>query len=182
MKCVVLAGGLGLRLGKLVRENPKPMMKINGKTVIEDIVDNLHMHGINQIIVKLHYLPHKIISCIGDRALFYYEPQLLEHKATLLTLRPYLENEDFMVCNADTFTNLNYTDMIANYKRGTIMLFMDEYRSAGTWIYSKEWFENPDLPIVPYRPSGIYWFDLGTRAKLKEARELLKHEEFNPLP
>lgn len=174
MKCVILAGGYGTRLGSITRDKPKPMIAVNNKPVIEHLVDNLHSHGIHEIIIKLHYLPSVISDCIGKRALYYYEDKLLSHKETIMSLKWWLENEDFMVINSDTITNINYTDMIQQYQSSTISVFFDEWRCAGTWIYSKDYFKNQNIPIIPYRPQNIYWFDIGTRKKLQEARQFFK--------
>lgn len=176
MKAVILCAGYGTRLGTITKDKPKPMIEIAGKPVIGHIVDNLRLTGIDQIIINLHYLPEIITNYIGSKALFYYEPVLLGHEKTISALSEWLRDDDFMVINGDTLNDVNYASMIANHKSGTITALMDEWRCTGTWIYSKEYFTNKNLPVMPYRPK-INWFDIGTPERLKKAREYYEKDK-----
>ena len=174
MKCLILAAGYGTRLGDLTKNKPKPLIEVNGKSVIEGIIDSLHVNGITQIIVNLHYLPTVITERIISKALYYYEPRLLGHDGTINALKEWLRDDDFFVINGDTITNVDYMDMIKFHKNGTIetiTVLMDQWRCAGTWIYSKEYFATPNLPVIPYRPVGLEWHDIGTLDRLKETQE-----------
>lgn len=170
MKAVILAGGFGTRLGKLTKKVPKPLVKIGEKSVLAHIVDRLRQQGITQIIIKVHYLPEQIVKEIGDRALFYYEPVLFNWKETVKNLQGWLEGEEFLVINGDTINELDYNDMIAHHKDGTITAFNDDYRAGGTWIYPKDYYQQDDFLLNPYRP-GVAWFDIGTPDRLEAARD-----------
>lgn len=171
-KALILAGGYGSRLGELTKDKPKPTIVINGKTVIEQIIERLHIHGITQIIVNIHYLPTIITEKINGNALYFYEPILLGHDGTIDALREWLRTDDhFWIINGDTISNVNYTDMELRHKPGTISALMDLWRCAGTWIYSKEYFQYKDLPIRPYRQLGLVWHDIGTPERLEEAKK-----------
>ena len=41
-ECIILAGGLGSRLGKITKKIPKPLIKVNGKPFILYIIENLY--------------------------------------------------------------------------------------------------------------------------------------------
>lgn len=171
LKALILCGGYGTRLQPLTNKVPKPLMTIGKKTIIEHIVDRLNLHGITEIIVKIHYLPDKIIEKLGDRVMYYYEPALFSHSETLLRLRKWLESDDWIVVNGDTLSEIDYQDMIRSHKDGTITCFMDsEYRAGGTWVYCPSYFLDAKLPIDPYRPNKTF-YDIGTLAKLEAARE-----------
>ena len=170
MKAVILCAGYGTRLGELTRNTPKPMIEIMDRPIIEHILTRLSIHGITQIIVNLHYLPEKITDYVRDRALYYYEPRLLGHNGTIEALKEWLKDDDFFVINGDTISDIDFTDMISRHSPGTVTAFMDEWRCAGVWIYDREYFTNPHIPVIPYRP-GVKWFDLGTPERLKAAKE-----------
>lgn len=171
MKAILLANGYGTRLGNLTKKTPKPMLKVGTQPVIEQIVDRLALHGITEVIVNLHYLPQVVIEGLQNRALYYYEPEQLGHKGTIYALKEWIKDNDFFVINADTMTNVNYTEMVSYHKPQAITVCMDEWRATGTWIYPKEYFDNPDLPVNPYRPTGLEWHDIGTKDRLRRARE-----------
>ena len=171
MKCLTLCAGYGTRLGELTKNRPKPTIEINGRSIIDHIVSKLHIHGITEIIVNLHYLQDMMINHLQDNVLYFYEPRLLGHKGTILALRNWLKDDDFFVINGDTLSALNYTSMIKAHKNGTITAFMDEYRCAGTWIYSPLYFEDQNIPIYPYRDLSVKWFDIGNPTRLEEAKK-----------
>jgi len=66
MQAIILAGGLGSRLGNLVKDTPKPFLKVNGNPFILKIVERLISQGIKDIIFCLGYKPKKIIDFFGN--------------------------------------------------------------------------------------------------------------------
>ena len=181
MKCIILTAGYGTRLGELTKDRPKPMIDINGRPVIEHILTRLNIHGIHDIIINLHYLPGVLTDYLGNRVLYFYEPRLLGHDRTIEALKSWLLPDDvFMVLNGDTINDLNYTTMINAHKPNTITVFMDEWRAAGVWIYSKEIFTNKNLSVIPYREK-CFWADVGTIERLEEARKYFEDEKTNSM-
>lgn len=171
MKAVLMAAGYGTRLGDLTKKTPKPIIEIDGKSILEHIIERLHIHGIREIIVNVHYLPMVITERINSNALYFYEPKLLGHEGTLSALKQWLEDDDFFTINGDTLSNVDYTQMQIFHEPKTITVLMDNWRAAGTWLYSKEYFKGYDLPVRPYRPLGLDWADIGTPERLAEARK-----------
>ena len=55
MKAIILAGGLGSRLGNLTESIPKPMVKIDNKPIIYHIMTCFSKYGINDFIIALGY-------------------------------------------------------------------------------------------------------------------------------
>jgi NDP-sugar pyrophosphorylase family protein len=174
IKALILAGGYGSRLGELTKDKPKPTIEVGGKSVIQRIIDSLHSHGILQIIVNVHYLPIIITEKINGNALYFFEEVLLGHEGTISALKNWLSDDNFLVINGDTISTVDYSEMIRVHKKGTITVLYDNWRAAGTWIYDREYFNNPDLPVIPYRPLGLRWFDIGLPERLEEAKEFFK--------
>ncbi len=171
MIAILLAGGLGSRLGDLTKTTPKPLIKVADKPIIEHVVDNLNLHGIHDIIINTSYLATQINEKLETRALYYHVNKLLGHKGTIFALSSWLGDGPFFVINGDTLTDVNYTEMLNQHKMGSITCFMDsEYRAGGTWIYDKSYFLDPNIPVFPYRPHS-YFYDTGTPEKLQKARE-----------
>lgn len=171
MKTAIIASaGYGTRLGELTKNNPKPMIDIGGKTTLQRIIENLHSHNITKIIINVHYLPMIITSKVGSNALYFYEERLLGQDGTISALKNWIEG-DFFYCNGDTISNISYTDMTISHKPGTILAAMDSWRCIGTWLYSREYFDNPNIPVFPYRPQNLVWHDIGTKERLEEAKK-----------
>lgn len=55
MKAVILAGGLGTRLGEETSIRPKPMVEVGGRPILWHIMKIYSAHGINEFIVCLGY-------------------------------------------------------------------------------------------------------------------------------
>ena len=177
IRACILAGGYGTRLGQLTKNLPKPLIKIGNKPLLEHIIDRLNLHGIHEIIVNTHYLPVHINSALETRALYYHVPRLLGHKGTIYALKEWIKDDYFFVINGDTLSNVNYLEMINKKRNASIVALMDENRCAGTWLYPPYYFENAELPIIPYRPNDLVWHDIGDPARLKKARAYYEEEK-----
>ena len=55
MQAVILAGGLGTRLGEETSVRPKPMVEIGGMPILWHIMKIYSAHGVNEFIVCLGY-------------------------------------------------------------------------------------------------------------------------------
>ena len=66
MQAIILAGGLGSRLGTLVKNVPKPLLKVNNKPFVLKIVERLINQGIDNIIFCLGYKSQKLLNFFGD--------------------------------------------------------------------------------------------------------------------
>lgn len=54
-RAIVMAAGLGSRLRPLTENIPKPLLNVNGKRIIETVIDALLYHGIKEIYVVVGY-------------------------------------------------------------------------------------------------------------------------------
>ena len=191
MNAVVLAGGLGTRLRPLTNKIPKPAIKIKGKPIIRHILDWLEDVGFDEIIVKTYYLPDLIEEAIGldDKVIVLRENKLTPTAQFLQEHSIWLEDE-FLVTNGDTLTNLNLTEFIEfhlmNKNIATVFTNDDAIHSGGTYIFDKDILDLikkdmdiPDLmkvlveaeiPINLYF-SNAHYFDTATIEKLKIARK-----------
>ena len=53
MKALILAAGEGTRLRPLTLTQPKPMLPLGGRPILEHLVHYVHEHGIDQVRVEL---------------------------------------------------------------------------------------------------------------------------------
>ena len=52
MKAIILAAGKGSRLKKITKNFPKPMIKIDGKPILEHNIEMCRIAGIDEIFIK----------------------------------------------------------------------------------------------------------------------------------
>jgi histidinol-phosphate/aromatic aminotransferase/cobyric acid decarboxylase-like protein/choline kinase len=67
MQAVILAAGMGSRLGKYTRNNTKCMLSINGRTLIERALDALNAAGISKCVLVVGYQKDNLMGFIGNR-------------------------------------------------------------------------------------------------------------------
>jgi len=67
MQAVILAAGMGSRLGKYTKNNTKCMLSINGRTLIERALDALDGAGIRKCVIVAGYEKDNLINFIGSQ-------------------------------------------------------------------------------------------------------------------
>jgi len=63
---IILAGGLGTRLRPLTNATPKPLLPIQGRPIIEHIIQNLKKHQVQNIILSIGYKAEQIKEYFKD--------------------------------------------------------------------------------------------------------------------
>ncbi|MCU0770290.1 MAG: nucleotidyltransferase family protein [Verrucomicrobia bacterium] len=66
MKAVILAAGKGTRMRELTQEIPKPMLKVQGRPILEHIVSGLVVSGIRDIFIVTGFQAGTIEGYFGD--------------------------------------------------------------------------------------------------------------------
>ena len=65
-EAIILAGGLGTRLRKVVPDLPKPMAPINGKPFLEILLRSLSHKGFSRAILSIGYKGDQIVEYFGN--------------------------------------------------------------------------------------------------------------------
>ncbi len=66
MKAMILAAGLGTRMGELTRTLPKPLLAVNGRPLIVHLVEALAAAGLRELVINLAYRGEQIEAALGD--------------------------------------------------------------------------------------------------------------------
>ena len=66
MKAIILAAGMGSRLGRYTKDNTKAMVEVNGKKLIENSLDILNECGVYEVIIVVGYKKEKLIAFLGE--------------------------------------------------------------------------------------------------------------------
>ena len=119
---VIMAGGLGTRLGPLTRECPKPMLRVGGRPILETILLNLAEYGISRVYLAVNYRAEMIEEYFGDGSGIGMEISYLRERQRLgtagaLALLPTRPSETFIVMNGDVLTKVNVNHLLEFHKR-----------------------------------------------------------------
>lgn len=109
MKALVFAAGYGKRLRPLTDSIPKPLIEINGKTVIQRALEKLRDAGADEFLINTHHLHGKIEAFLKKNknfgfniSLSYEAEKPLETGGTLKANADFFKGrEPFFACNAD---------------------------------------------------------------------------------
>lgn len=112
MKAMILAAGVGSRLGHITADKPKPMVPVGGKPVMEHIVNLLRLYGIKDVVANLHYLPETIMTHFRDGSgygirLTYSIEETLFGTAGGVKNNQWFLDETFLVISGDALTDIN---------------------------------------------------------------------------
>lgn len=55
-RAIIMAAGLGKRMQPVTFTTPKPLIRVNGRRMIETVIDALHQKGIHEICIVVGYL------------------------------------------------------------------------------------------------------------------------------
>lgn len=67
MQAIILAAGLGRRLGDLTKNNTKCMVPVNGVRLIDRLLGQLSCLDLNRVVIVVGYEGQKLMDYIGDR-------------------------------------------------------------------------------------------------------------------
>ncbi len=112
-----MGGGQGSRLRPLTCNLPKPLVPVCNKPVMEYTVELLKRHGVNTLLVTLHYLADEITSYFGHGAdwglkmLYSIEDEPLGTAGSVKKVEEYL-TESFLVISGDALTDFDLTEAV----------------------------------------------------------------------
>ena len=121
-QALILAGGLGTRLGDLTRQVPKPMVPVGDKPFLERLLLHLQHQGLTRFVICTGYLGRQIEDYFGDGSkwnceiVYSVEKELLGTGGAIKKAASLLE-ETFLVASGDNFLDFDYRDFMKTFER-----------------------------------------------------------------
>lgn len=122
MRAMILAAGLGTRLRPLTDTVPKPLIDVAGRPMIAFSLQLLRDAGIEDVVINLHHLGERVRTTLGDGGAFgvriHYsvEDPILDTGGGIAAARRHLQDDAFVLLNADVYIEIDLTDMIAFHR------------------------------------------------------------------
>ena len=100
---MLFAAGFGTRMGALTAHQPKPMIPVAGRALVDHTLDLLEPIAPAKTVINLHYLPHILQTHLAGRGIdFSIEtPDILETGGGLRAALPILGNGPVYTMNTD---------------------------------------------------------------------------------
>ncbi|MBD3290657.1 NTP transferase domain-containing protein [candidate division KSB1 bacterium] len=128
MKAFLLAAGVGSRLRPITDNIPKCLVPINGHPLLYYWFRLFEKHGVDQVLINLHYLPDKVREFFAHHSFdvdidLFYEESLLGSGGTIKENYDFIKNENaFLICYADNLTNVDLSSFIRFHHQGDQLL------------------------------------------------------------
>lgn len=120
MNALILCAGMGSRLMPITRNNPKPLVRIGGKPLLEYWINSLKKCNIDKIYINTFFQSKKIENFLKKKnysqVSLIFEKKLKGTAGTLLENFSLFENDDLILIHGDNFTTYDLNKLVNFHK------------------------------------------------------------------
>lgn len=123
IRAVILAGGVGSRLGGLTEDKPKCLIEVGGKPLIKHQLDILADHGVGPVLIVLGYKADAVRGVTGDGADYIVNSRYEETNSlySLWLAREWVKGP-FLLLNCDLLFHPDIVDRVLENK-GNVLAY-----------------------------------------------------------
>ena len=176
MQAIILAAGMGKRMGKYTQDNTKCMLEVNGVRLIDRALEALHEIGVSRVILVVGYKGQNLKDYVGtdfkDTPIVYVDNPFYERTNNIYSLylaKDYMLEEDTLLLESDLIyepkvvqrlledqsPNIALVDKYESWMDGTVVT-LDE-GSRITRFIDKDHFKFEEIKQY-YKTVNIYKF------------------------
>jgi mannose-1-phosphate guanylyltransferase / phosphomannomutase len=122
VKAVVMAGGEGTRLRPMTANQPKPLLPVVNRPIMEHVLRLLKRHGFDETVVTVQFLASLVRTYFGDgedlgmHLSYATEETPLGTAGSVRNARAELD-EPFLVISGDVLTDIDLSELVAVHER-----------------------------------------------------------------
>lgn len=163
MQAIILAAGMGRRLGRHTKDNTKCMVEVNGRRLIDRMLTQLSGLGLRRVVIVVGYKGDNLKRHIGSRYegrlnIEYVENPVYDRTNNIYSLflaKDKLKEDDTLLLESDLIFSDRMLPMIAGDPRPNIAL-VSKYE---TWMDGTMVKIDNDCNIVNFVPKKAFCFD-----------------------
>ncbi|HEY2579963.1 MAG TPA: mannose-1-phosphate guanyltransferase [Streptosporangiaceae bacterium] len=128
MKAVVMAGGEGTRLRPMTASQPKPMLPVVNRPIMEHVLRLVKRHGFSETVVTVQFLASLVRNYFGDGEDFGLSLQYATEEEPLGTAgsvknaQDALRDEPFLVISGDALTDIDLSELVKFHQRNSALV------------------------------------------------------------
>ena len=115
---MILAAGLGTRLGVLTQDRPKALVELNGKPLLQHCIEDLIDNGFHHIVINVHHFGEQIMDFVESHH-FDAEIEISDERDLLMDTGGgivkatplFKESKAVLVHNVDIISDVNLSEM-----------------------------------------------------------------------
>ena len=123
MKAFILSAGLGTRLKPMTETIPKALVEVNGKPLLQSLIENVKKNGCTDFVVNVHHFADLVVDFLKANQNFGVNIEISDERETLLDTggailhaKKFLENEPFfLVHNVDILSDIDLDKMAKHH-------------------------------------------------------------------
>ncbi|MDR6550557.1 nucleotidyltransferase family protein [Paenibacillus qinlingensis] len=117
MEAIILAGGPGTRLRKVIRDVPKPMAPIQGRPFLSYILERLELQGVRRVVLAVGYKHEIIRSYFGHRwgalqIVYSIEEEPLGTGGACKKAMDHISDKQVLLLNGDTMFHVDIPQLV----------------------------------------------------------------------
>ena len=186
---VIMAGGKGKRLLPHTMNCPKPMITINGKPMLEIILEKCMHFGFDNFYISVNYLKDQIINYFGNgnnwgvKIEYLYEEQPLG-TAGSLSLLPEDDkiNNSILILNGDIITNLDLALLTEFHAKHNAEMTIAAKQSSYTIPYGVINTSGLELETIEEKPTYNFLVSAGIYIIKPSILKYIKKNTFFDMP
>ncbi|GAB3340940.1 nucleotidyltransferase family protein [Marivirga atlantica] len=185
---VIMAGGLGSRLGELTKDIPKPMLPIGGRPMLEHIIDNFKEFGFYKFILCVNYKAEIIENHFKDGTNFGIEVRYTHENKRMGTAGPlslidFDISDNLFVVNGDLITSIDFNDFLEFHltQKADATMCVKSYSNEIPYACINADSDN-NLLEIQEKPSFNYHINAGMYIVNKDLLKLIPNDTFYDMP
>ena len=163
MQAIILAAGMGKRLGEFTKENTKCMVKMNGECIIDRLLKQLSNLRLERVVIVVGYEGRKLIEHIGDRynsnlKIEYVENSIYDKTNNIYSLalaKEQLQEDDTLLIESDLVFDDAMLQLLVDNPQPNLAL-VAKYES---WMDGTVVCIDDENNIVNFVPKAAFCFD-----------------------
>ena len=163
MQAIILAAGMGRRLGELTQHNTKCMVSVNGQTLIDRLLCQLAQQQLSRVVVVVGYQAQALKDHLGHRYdgrlnIEYVENPIYDRTNNIYSLalaKEQLQEDDTLLIESDLILSYRLIPFILNDPQPNLALVAKYER----WMDGTMVTIDPDCHIVNFVPKKAFRYD-----------------------
>ena len=115
---LILCAGFGKRLNPLTLKTPKPLLKVNKVTLLENCINTVIKLGVKKILLNTFHLSEEVCNFVNGKSfpvnvqIIREREKILNTGGGILNMIEHCKEDDFLVLNPDTIWSEKYVPEI----------------------------------------------------------------------
>ena len=186
-KMVIMAGGKGVRMRPYTENIPKPMLKIQGKPMLQLIIERAQAQGFSEFVISVGYLADEICNYFGDGSSFGVSMDYIHDiepsgTAGALSMLSVDNPQPIVVTNGDVISHINYKHMLdyhnSNQADVTMAVRVYEWQNP----FGVVEVDGINIVAIDEKPISLFNISAGIYVFSPNVFQYLEHRKYTDMP